>query len=83
MVVFKPKIHNNYLIFTVVLKDKEEEDVVDKVAEVVAEHHFFADWKGVANIRKSNVSQSPALPLSPLSVRIINQSEGRRPEARR
>ena len=28
----------------VVLKDKEEEEVVDKVAEMVAEHHFFADW---------------------------------------
>ena len=30
--------------FMVVLKDKEEEEVVDKVAEMVAEHHFFADW---------------------------------------
>ena len=83
MVVFNPKIHNKYLIFTVVLKDKEEEDVVDKVAEVVAEHHFFADWKGVANVCLSKVSQSPAPPLSPLSLRIINQAEGQSPEARR
>ena len=37
MVVFNPKIHNNYLIFTVVLKDKEEEEVVDKGAKMVAE----------------------------------------------
>ena len=43
MVVFNPKIHNNYLIFAVVLKGKEEEEVVDKGAEMVAEHHFFAD----------------------------------------
>ena len=28
----------------VALKDKEEEEVVDKVEEMVAEHHFFADW---------------------------------------
>jgi len=28
----------------VVLNDKEKEEVVDKVAEMVAGHHFFADW---------------------------------------
>ena len=33
MVVFNPKI------FTVVLKGKEEEEMVDKGAEMVAEHH--------------------------------------------
>ena len=37
MVVFNPKIHNNYLIFAVVLKGKEEEEVVDKVLEMVVD----------------------------------------------
>ena len=41
MVVFNPKIHNNYLIFTVVLKDKEEE-VVYKVTNM-AKLHCFGD----------------------------------------